>query len=188
MSPDTHDNPKRSEECWCRYPAVVLTGKWRWLLVLGVLTLIAVCALLLKGMLRPSTTVTINYSPELVGTSIRALSELDTQAREMNAVFVFIPAKGVAPTASTLAAIKGAKQSLEIRFDIKIGLFTLIPGSRDYEEMAAQISVPGLVPIVKTGAKKPISGDLTESKIVDAFMVAVATGGCCPLGYPSESR
>ncbi len=139
-------------------------------------------------MLRHNTTATTSYSPDLVGTSIRALSELDTQAREMNAVFVFIPAKGVAPTASALAAIKGAKQSLETRFDIKIGLFTLLPGSRDYEEMAVQMSVPGLVPIVKTGAKKPISGDLTESQIVDAFMLAMATGGCCPLGYPPESR
>ena len=123
-----------------------------------------------------------------VGTIIGSLSDLDTLARETNAVFVFVPARGCAPTAATLAAINSAKQSLETALEIKIGLFTLAAGSRDYDEMAAQMSVPGVVPIVKTGVRKFICGKLTEDRIIDGFMAAVSSGGCCPLGHPPESK
>ena len=111
---------------------------------------------------------------------------MNSLASEMNAVLVFVPGKDLAPTTSALAAINGVKESLETRFDIKIGLFTLEPGSRDYQETVAQMPPPGVVAIVKTGAKKFVSGKLTEERIVEGFMAAVGAGGCCPLGYPGE--
>jgi hypothetical protein len=122
------------------------------------------------------------------GRVLGSLSELNTLTSEMNAVFVFLPAKDRAPTAAALAAIDGAKKGLEARFEIKIGLFTLMPGSPDYSEIAAQMAVPGVVAIVKTGVRRFISGELTEDKIVEGFMAAMGAGGCCPLGYPRERR
>ncbi len=107
-------------------------------------------------------------------------------AGEVNASFVFLPEKGRAPTASSLAAVAGARQTLEARFDIKVGVFSLAPGSRDYEEVCTKTQPPPMVAVVKTGAKKAIGGELTQEKVVDAFMSAVAAGGCCPLGYPGE--
>jgi hypothetical protein len=131
-----------------------------------------------------------SVQPQKVGAgkAIRALAEMDTLASEMNAVFVVVPAKDAEPTTADLAAIEGAKRSLEARFEIKIGLFTLLPGSRDYGELAGQMSLPGVVAIVKTGVRRCISGELTQDRIVEGFMVAVGAGGCCPLGYPSEER
>ncbi len=127
-------------------------------------------------------------APAALGTNITALAELSTRAAEMNAVMVFLPAKGQEPTAAALGAIRGAKEELEARFTIRIGLFTMAPGSADYEKMAAEMAVPGVVPIVKTGAKRYVSGELTQEKIVEGFMAAVAAAGCCPLGYPRERR
>ena len=131
-----------------------------------------------------------SVQPQKVGAgkAIGALAEMDTLASEMNAVFVVVPAKDAEPTTADLAAIEGARRSLEARFEIKIGLFTLLPGSRDYGELAGQMSVPGVVAIVKTGVRRCISGELTQDRIVEGFMVAVGAGGCCPLGYPSEQR
>ncbi len=126
--------------------------------------------------------------PGAMGTNIKALAELGNLAAEMNAVMVFLPPRGGEPAPSVLVAINGARKTLEGRFDIKIGLFTLPPGGRDYEEFAPKTSGPAVVAIVKTGVKRVISGELTEEKIMDGFMGAVAAGGCCPLGYPGEKQ
>ena len=120
--------------------------------------------------------------------SIEALSELAGLAGDMNAVFVFLPGKDGVFGDSPLKAINNAKQSLEKSFEIKIGVFALKPSSLDYKDLAAQMSVPGVVAIVKTGVKARVSGDLTEAKIVDGFLAAMASGGCCPLGEPSDSK
>ncbi|HEX7470664.1 MAG TPA: hypothetical protein VF437_08030 [Verrucomicrobiae bacterium] len=127
-------------------------------------------------------------APTSVVPNIEALSELNTLAKDMNAVFVFLPGKDGVLGDSPFKAINNAKQSLETRFEIKIGVFTLKPGSPDYEDIAAQMPVPGVVAVVKTGVKTRISGDLTEEKIVAGFLAAVASGGCCPLGEPSGSK
>jgi hypothetical protein len=126
--------------------------------------------------------------PAGVGTNIAALAELNTRAAEMNAVMVFLPPRSGEPAPSALAAINGARKTLEGRFDIKIGLFTLLPGGRDYDEFAPKTSGPAVVAIVKTGAKRCVSGELTEERVIDGFMAAVGAGGCCPLGYPREER
>ncbi len=123
-----------------------------------------------------------------VGKPLGSFAELDAVTNEMNAIFVFVPAKDEAPTAAALAAIDGAKKKLEARFEIKIGLYTLTRGSRDYGEVAAKMAGPGVVTIMKTGMRRLVSGELTEEKIVNGFMTAMGAGGCCPLGYPRETR
>ncbi len=123
-----------------------------------------------------------------IGTNIASLAELNMRAAEMNAVMVFLPPKNGEPAPSALAAINGARTTLEGRFDIKIGLFTLSPGGRDYDELAPKTSGPAVVAIVKTGVKRCVSGELTEERVIDGFMAAVGAGGCCPLGYPGEKQ
>ncbi len=120
------------------------------------------------------------------GTNINSLAELNTVAAEMNAVMVFLPPRNGEPAPSALAAINGAQKTLEGRFDIRIGLFTLSPGGRDYDEFAPKRSGPAVMVIVKTGVKRCIAGELTERRVIEGFMAAVAAGGCCPLGYPGE--
>ena len=123
-----------------------------------------------------------------VRTNIVALFELNDLSAEMNAVMVILPAKGADPSPSALAAINGAKTTLEARFEIKIGLFTLAPGTRDYDELVAHTPAPAVLAIVKTGVRRSVSGELTEGRIIEGFMAAVGAGGCCPLGYPGEEK
>ncbi len=124
--------------------------------------------------------------PADIGTNITTLAELNTLAAQMNAVMVFLPPRSGGSAPSTLAAVKSARKTLEERFDIKIGLFTLPPGGRDYDELAPKLSGPAVVAIVKTGVKRCVPGELTEERVIEGFMAAVAAGGCCPLGYPGE--
>jgi len=120
--------------------------------------------------------------------SIEALSELSTMTNDMNAVFVFVPGTNGISDDGELRTINQARQTLETRYEIKMGVFVLKPGSRDYGEIAGQMAVPGVVAVVKTGVKARISGELTEAKIIDGFLTAVASGGCCPLGEPAETK
>ncbi len=126
--------------------------------------------------------------PEQSGsaTAVGKLSELGELASEMNAVLVFVPGRDGAAADSAITALNGAKKRLEAQYEIRLGLFTLRPGSSDYEEIARQMPVPGVVPIVKTGVRRYVSGELTEEKIVAGFLAAVSAGGCCPLGYLGE--
>ena len=101
---------------------------------------------------------------------------------------VYPPPRGGEPAASALGAMNGVRKTLEGRFNIKIGLFTLPPGGRDYDEFAPKASGPAVVTIVKTGVKRCVSGELTEERVIDGFMAAVGAGGCCPLGYPREEK
>jgi hypothetical protein len=113
-------------------------------------------------------------------TSVGALSELDSLDKEMKAVFVFVPGKDGA-SARPLSMIS-AKRTIEVEWGIKIGLFNLKPDSRDYDEIAAKMSLPGVLVILKGGARSAISGDITETNLIRGFLAAVSAGACCPLG------
>ena len=125
--------------------------------------------------------------PAGLGTNIAALAELGTRAAEMNAVMVFLPPRSGEPVPSALAAINDARKTLEGRFDIKIGLFTLSPGGRDYEEFALKASGPAVVAIVKTGVKRCVSGELTEERVIDGFMAAVGREDAARWGIRGRS-
>ncbi len=130
----------------------------------------------------------LTAGPASMGTKITALADLGKLTAELNAVLVFLPPKSGQAAPSALAAINGARTTLEGRFDIKIGLFTLPPSARDYDEFAPKTPGPAVVAIVKTGVKRCVSGELTEQQVIDGFMAAVGAGGCCPLGYPGEKQ
>ncbi|MBU4365897.1 MAG: hypothetical protein L6437_16565, partial [Kiritimatiellae bacterium] len=61
-----------------------------------------------------------------------------------------------------------------------IGIFTLKPGSRDYEQIATQMPVPGVLAMVKGRGMIPVSGDITETKLIQGFVAASSGGGCGP--------
>jgi len=64
----------------------------------------------------------------------------------------------------------------------KIGLFTLKTGSPDYEKIVAQMPVPAVLAMVKGGGMIPVSGDITETKLIQGFVAASSAGGCGPSG------
>jgi hypothetical protein len=152
--------------CGCN--ATGTPGKMRWVLI--VIVLVAAGAMVVGARMKKNR----------AETSIGALSELDSMGKEMRAVFLFVPGKdGVAARPLSMSS---AKRSIEAEWGIKIGLFNLKPGSRDYDELAAKMSLPGVLVILKGGARCAISGDITETNLVQGFLAAVSAGACCPLG------
>ena len=115
-----------------------------------------------------------------VGTSLGAISELNTVAAKTDAVFIFLPGKEGTSGNPPSIAMKGAVRTIESKAGLKCGLFTLKAGSRDYDQIVAQMAVPGVLALVKGRGMSAVSGDITESKLLQGFVAASSAGGCGP--------
>lgn len=133
-----------------------------------------------------SSAVAARAAETSVGTTIGAFAELNTAAAKPDAVFVFLPGKEGSGTKAPSAPMKSAARAIEAR-GMKCALFTLKPGSPDYDQIAAQMAVPGVLALVKGRGMSAVSGDITESKLLQGFVAASSAGcgpsagaGCCP--------
>jgi hypothetical protein len=116
-----------------------------------------------------------------MGKSIASLSDLNTVAAASDAVFVYVPGKEAASGNPPSTAMKSAASRIGSQ-GYKVALFTLETGSRDYQQLAAQMSVPGVLAMVKGRGMSAVSGDITETKLIQGFVAASSAGGCGPSG------
>jgi len=124
-----------------------------------------------------------------VGTSIGAFAELNTLAAKTDAVLVFLPGKDDKAVSAPSKVMMEAARLIETKAGKKCGLFTLKAGARDYDQVAGQVSLPAVLAMVKGGGMSAVSGDITESKLVQSFVAASQSGGCgagssCAPGTP----
>ena len=110
---------------------------------------------------------------------IGALSDLNAVAADTGGVFVFLAGKNDPVIKSPLAQMRNAAKTIEAQGQ-KIGLFTLKTDSPDYAQVAAQTGVPCVIAMVKGRGMVPVSGDITETKLVQGFVAASSAGGCGP--------
>ena len=118
-----------------------------------------------------------------VGEFIVSLASLNKVAINQDAVFVFVPAN-VNETVSkeTIDAIASAEQKLKSN-GINIGLYTLqFSPSKEYASIAAQLTLPGILVMSKGRGMGAVSGEITETKLLQAYVASSRTGGCCPSG------
>ncbi|MHC4122534.1 MAG: hypothetical protein ACYSSI_03095 [Planctomycetota bacterium] len=121
-----------------------------------------------------------------VGEYLDSLSSLKKVAVNQDAVFVFIPAKGSDSVNKEKAeAIASAEQRIEST-GVKIGLYTLQTGSQEYANIAAQLTLPGMLVMSKGRGMGAVSGEITETKILQAYVASSRAGGCCPSGGGSS--
>jgi MYXO-CTERM domain-containing protein len=118
-----------------------------------------------------------------VGTTLGAFAELNMAAAKTDAVFVFLPGKEGTAGKAPAAPMKSAARAIEAK-GMKCGLFTLKAGCADYEQVAKQMSVPGVVALVKGRGMSAISGEVTEAKLLQGYVAAGSAGGCGPGASP----
>ncbi len=110
---------------------------------------------------------------------LKSLSELNSVASDTVGVFVFLPGKDETVTRAPAAQLRSAAHTIEPQLrGGKIGIFTLKKESNDYELLAGRIAVPGVLAIVRGGGMSAISGDITETKLIQALVTASSAGGC----------
>ena len=116
---------------------------------------------------------------------IAAFSELNSVAMGSAGVFIYMPAKGDSTATSPVDVMRGAAKTIEPQLGGKVGLFALKAGSPDYEQITAQMTVPGVIAVVPGGALVPVTGEITEAKLIQGFAGSVQScgaGGCGPSG------
>lgn len=196
----------------CRCNTAGPAGKTRW--IVGVIVLVAAGLLVARAMVKdngaptvpastgfaalpapkqalapdveaaPSDTNAVTAAPK----EIAALSELNAVAADTIGVFIFLPAKSETTAKAPMAQIRSAARTMEPQLrGGKVGIFTLKTGSRDYEQIASQMAVPGVLAMVKGRGMSAASGEITETKLIQAFVAAsggsgCGAGGCGPRG------
>ena len=117
-----------------------------------------------------------------VGEFLDSLGSLNKVAVNQDAVFVFVPAKGNdTVNKETTDAITSAQQKLKSS-GVSIGLYTLQSSSPDYANITAQLPPPGMLVMSKGRGMGAVSGEITETKLLQAYVASSRAGGCCPSG------
>jgi hypothetical protein len=125
---------------------------------------------------------------KMAGEFIDSLASLNKLAINQDAVFVFIPANGNETISKeTINAIASAEQKIKSS-GVNIGLYTLqFSMSKEYASIASQLTLPGMLVISKGRGMGAVSGEITETKLLQAYVASSRAGGCCPAGGSSST-
>ncbi len=115
----------------------------------------------------------------LWGTPLESLASLDEVATQKDAVFVYLPIKGKGLDESTKKEIEVAAEKAQSR-GTTMGLYTLDDGSKDYTEMTSQVSIPCVLAMVKGSGMSVVSGNISESDLLQGLVTASRPSGCSP--------
>ena len=127
--------------------------------------------------------------PALWGKPLDSLASLSKVAAETDAVFILLAADDQQGNQTITNEIEAAAKKVQSN-GIRISAFTLKKGAPNYAQLAKQLSVPCVLAMVKGGGLSGVSGEITETKLVQAFVMASrpASGcgpsGCGPAGCP----
>lgn len=115
-----------------------------------------------------------------IGESLDSLSSLNKVALNQDTVFVFIPAaKNEFADDATKNAVIAAQRTLKSK-NIILGLYTLPASSSDYSGISAQVQTPAILIATKGKGMSAVSGEITETKLLQAYMSSTRAGGCGP--------
>jgi hypothetical protein len=118
-----------------------------------------------------------------IGELLDSLALLNEVAANQDTVFVYVPAKeNEIVNKATIGAITSAEQKLKSS-DIRLGLYTLrFSPSKEYASIAKQLTLPSILVMSRGGGMGAVSGEITETKLLQAYISSSKAGGCCPSG------
>lgn len=118
------------------------------------------------------------------GAPLSAIAELNTVADKLNTVFLVIPSKDNNSTSKeTVKVLTSVERTLNAK-GLSTGIFTLQTTSTDYPDVAAKVTPPGIAVLSKGGGIGFVSGGISESNLMQAYVASTRSGGCGPGGCP----
>ena len=123
----------------------------------------------------------------LWGPDLDSLASLNNVATDTDAVFVFVAAGGPQNMQPVTEQIEAAVKKIKSN-GVRVSVFRLKEAAPEYVQLAEQGSVPCVLAMVKGGGMSTVSGEITEARLVQAFVMASRpTSGCGPAGCPPGS-
>lgn len=118
------------------------------------------------------------------GASLAAIAELNTEANKLDTVFLVIPGKDNAPASKETGAVLASVERTLNEKGLSTGIYTLKATSPDYPDVAAKVTPPGIAVLTKGRGIGFVSGGMSETKLMQAYVASTSGGGCGPSGCP----
>jgi len=118
----------------------------------------------------------------LWGQPLDSLASLNKVAAETDVVFILLGAEDKQNMQPITKQIEAAAKKVQSN-GVRVSAFTLKKDAPNYAQLAKQLSIPCVLAMVKGRGMSGVSGDITETKLVQAFVMASRpSSGCCPPG------
>lgn len=122
------------------------------------------------------------------GEPLKDMASLNKVAAQQNAVFMYLVEKGRGTDAAVKRQIEQAAGKAQQSGGMKMALYTLDTGSKDYAQITSQVSAPCVLAMVKGRGMSVVSGEITEAKLLQAIVAASRPSACCPGSGPSGCK
>ncbi len=130
---------------------------------------------------RKNQDVSVKAAPTLWKADLNSLASLNTLAAESDAVFVLLAARDKLNDQAITKEIESAAQKIMANGK-KVSAFRLKESAADYAQLSRQVSIPSVIAMVKGRGMRAVSGEITELKLVQAFVAASKSSSCGPSG------
>jgi hypothetical protein len=119
---------------------------------------------------------TVSFKP------LDSLASLNKAAADTDAVFVLLGTEDQMNLQAINGQVEAAVKKIQAG-GMRVSAFTLKKDSPDYARLAKQFSIPCAVAMVKGRGISAVPGEITEAKLIQAFVTASRSGSsCCPGG------
>lgn len=115
------------------------------------------------------------------GSPLRSLASLNEVAVDKDAVFVFVPAKDGKQTEAIKAQVEAAVKKSQARGSAAIA-YTLASDTAEYAQVTSKVPAPCVLAMAKGAGVVPVSGEITERKLLEALVTASRPSSCGPSG------
>ena len=121
-------------------------------------------------------------APSLWKTELASLSSLNQVAADVDAVFVLLGSSSDRNSKGTAGEMKAALTKIQATGK-RVSTFWLKDSSPEYASFSQQVTLPCVFAMVKGGGMSAVSDEISETKLVQAFVTASRpASGCGPSG------
>lgn len=204
-------SPSSSSSCGssgggdCCAPAIGSTSRWK--IIAFVLIVGAALAVLAHGLLKKPADAqaapgsfssltedagTAKVSPSaLCGSPLPSVAALDKVAADREAVFILLPADNTETDRKASREVQAAISTLTSKGK-QVAAFTVEKANPDHGRLLQRFSMGALPAVVVAGrgcGSTAVSGEISEDKLLQAFLAATTPSSCGPSGCaPSSCR
>ena len=132
---------------------------------------------------------TANNSSQMdpIRADLASLTLFNSEAAGHEAVFLLLSDESGKPAEKVLKQMEQAASKITAK-GTSIGTFTIDSKSDDYAMLTENLSInsfPSVVTVVRSCGYSVVSGQITETKLLEAFFEASTASPCCPGCDPS---
>ncbi|HUT28994.1 MAG TPA: hypothetical protein VMX13_04295 [Sedimentisphaerales bacterium] len=120
--------------------------------------------------------------PTLLFQPLDSLASLNEVAANFDAVFVLLGGEDQLNMQPVTKEVEAAAKTIQAG-GLRVSAFTLKKESANYAQLAKQFSIPCVLAMVKGRGASGVSGEITETRLIQAYVTASRAGSsCCPGG------